>query len=162
MSSSFDYTLCYKGDYQQRRRCHELCTLELCPLSLSYWDYRPSLAANGLFLAIFALSLILFFIQAAWSKRFLGFTVAMVSGCLLEVLGYAGRIWAYSQPFEEVCSPHSDYMLPFPSQIHTIHTDCSTRLECLPHSDHLPHHRPCLPRGRDLLLPLAHRAHLRR
>jgi len=102
MSSTFNYEQCLKtGTYNQRKHCREQCTLDTCPLDLSYWDYRPSLAANSLFLAIFGLSLLLFIIQGAWSRKFLGFTIAMVSGCILEVLGYAGRIWSYYDPFEE-------------------------------------------------------------
>lgn len=73
-----------------------------CPLSLSYWAYRPSLAANSLFLAIFSLSLCLFLVQGVLSRRFLGFTIAMASGCALEILGYIGRVMSYYNPFEEV------------------------------------------------------------
>lgn len=95
--------VCLTGDYEQRRACRMACTLDTCPLDMSYWDYRPSVPANALFIAIFSLSLILFMGQGIWSKRFLGFTIAMVSGNILEVLGYAGRLWAYYQPFSEVC-----------------------------------------------------------
>ncbi|KAL8678272.1 MAG: hypothetical protein Q9186_005353 [Xanthomendoza sp. 1 TL-2023] len=76
-----------------------LCTLETCPVDESYYDYRPSLAANGAFLALFSLSLLAFLVQVTLSKRFIGFTIAMVSGCLLEVLGYIGRIM--HNPFGE-------------------------------------------------------------
>ncbi|KAF2085492.1 putative sphingoid long-chain base transporter RSB1 [Saccharata proteae CBS 121410] len=82
------------------------CTIDTCPLSLSYWAYRPSLAANGTFIGIFFLSLTLFICQGVLSKRFLGFTIAMVSGNILEVLGYAGRIWSWYNPFIE-----SDYLM---------------------------------------------------
>ncbi|KAL8702326.1 MAG: hypothetical protein Q9224_000028 [Gallowayella concinna] len=78
-----------------------LCTLETCPVDESYYDYRPSLAANGAFLALFSLSLLAFLVQVTLSKRFIGFTIAMVSGCLLEVLGYIGRIMSYHNPFGE-------------------------------------------------------------
>lgn len=87
----------YKADKDFR----EHCTLETCPLSLSYWAYRPSLAANSLFLAIFGLSTSLFLFQAVLSKRFLGFTIAMVSGCALEVIGYVGRVMSYYNPFNQ-------------------------------------------------------------
>lgn len=89
--------------YEARKNCREQCTLDTCPLSLSYWAYIPSLPANSIFLALFAISLITFLVQALLSKRFLGFTIAMLSGCILEVLGYAGRIMSHYNPFQEVC-----------------------------------------------------------
>ena len=109
---AFNYTECIRGNFTARRSCRDQCTLDTCPLNLSFWDYRPSIPANALFLALFALSTILFLVQGAWSRRFLGFTVAMLSGCILEVLGYAGRLWAYSQPFVEVRTTTNSF---FPS-----------------------------------------------
>ncbi|KAI4240149.1 MAG: hypothetical protein L6R40_005282 [Gallowayella cf. fulva] len=78
-----------------------LCTLDTCPIDDSYYNYRPSLAANGTFLALFSLSLLAFLVQVTLSKRFIGFTIAMVSGCVLEVIGYIGRIMSYHNPFGE-------------------------------------------------------------
>lgn len=87
--------------YQEWKDYREHCTLDTCPLDLSYWAYLPSLAANSTFLAIFAVSLVLFLFQGILSRRFLGFTIAMVSGNILEVLGYAGRVMSYYNPFKE-------------------------------------------------------------
>lgn len=87
--------------YQQIQDYRDNCTLSTCPLSDSYWAYRPSLPANSFFLALFALSLVVYLCQGIFSKRFLGFTIAMVSGDVLEVLGYAGRIMSYYNPFGE-------------------------------------------------------------
>ena len=81
------------------------CTLDTCPLSDSYFAYRPSLAANALFLALFAFSLICFILQVLLSRRFIGFTIALVSGCVLEVVGYAGRLMSWKNPFDQVASP---------------------------------------------------------
>ena len=78
------------------------CTLDTCPLSDSYYAYRPSLPANAVFLALFAFSLLCFLAQALLSRRFIGFTIALVSGCILEVVGYAGRIVSYINPFNQV------------------------------------------------------------
>ncbi|KAI9657413.1 MAG: hypothetical protein M1821_003095 [Bathelium mastoideum] len=77
------------------------CTLQTCPLSLSYWAYLPSLAANALFLALFGLSLALYLLQGILSRRFLGFTIAMLCGCTLEVLGYVGRLLSRHNPFDQ-------------------------------------------------------------
>lgn len=75
---------------------------ETCPLDLSFWAYLPSLAANGLFLALFSISFVVFFGQSILSKRFLGFTIAMLSGCALEIIGYVGRILSWYNPFSNV------------------------------------------------------------
>lgn len=78
------------------------CTLDTCPLSSSYYAYRPSLGANATFITLFSFSLVCFAIQGLLSRRFIGFTVALVCGCALEVIGYAGRILSYKNPFDEV------------------------------------------------------------
>jgi hypothetical protein len=94
--------LVLRDKYSDKKHYRDQCTLATCPLDLSYWAYIPSLPANALFLAIFALSLALFLVQAVLSRRFLGFTIAMVSGCILEVLGYIGRLMSRHNPFNEV------------------------------------------------------------
>ena len=78
------------------------CTLKTCPIQLSYYNYLPSLAANGTLLALFSFSLCCFIFQVGLSRRFIGFTIAMVSGCILEVLGYVGRIMSWYNPFDQV------------------------------------------------------------
>ena len=78
------------------------CTSDTCPISSSNFDYLPSLAANGIFLALFAVSLVCFLGQGVLSKKFIGFTVSMVSGCILEVLGYIGRLMAHHNPWAQV------------------------------------------------------------
>ena len=78
------------------------CTLDKCPLTDSYYYYRPSIAANALYLALFALALFLFILQVGLSRRFIGFTIAMVSGCILEVIGYVGRVQGWKNPFDQV------------------------------------------------------------
>ncbi|KAH7378265.1 RTA1 like protein-domain-containing protein [Pyrenochaeta sp. MPI-SDFR-AT-0127] len=66
----------------------DTCTYETCKLEWSYWGYRPSYTANIAFTGIVG-------------KRWLGFTIAMVSGCALEVIGYVGRVLAYNDLFHE-------------------------------------------------------------
>jgi hypothetical protein len=97
------FTLASRSDYQDKKNFRDQCTLDTCPLSLSYWGYRPSLAANAFFLALFALSTLLFIGQAVFSRRFVGFSIAMICGCALEVVGYVGRVQSYFNPFGEVC-----------------------------------------------------------
>ncbi|KAF2113959.1 RTA1 like protein-domain-containing protein [Lophiotrema nucula] len=94
-------TLESRSNYNANKNFRDQCTLATCPLSLSYWGYLPSLGANAFFLALFAISTILFVGQGVLSRRFLGFTFAMVSGCALEVIGYVGRTMAHHNPFGE-------------------------------------------------------------
>ena len=75
-----------------------LCTLSTCPESYATLRYVPSLAANAFFLAWFAT---LFVIQTAIGvrKRTWSFFVAMIGGCILEVVGYVGRIMMHNNIF---------------------------------------------------------------
>jgi hypothetical protein len=93
---------CLSQNFTLRLDCRLHCTINTCPLDWSYWAYRPSLPANLLFIALFSLSLLAYSTQAIVTRRFVGFSIAMVSGSILEVLGYGGRIWAYYKPFEQV------------------------------------------------------------
>jgi len=92
---------CLSRNFTLRFDCRLHCTIETCPLDWSYWAYRPSLPANLLFVIMFGLSLVAYSTQAIVTRRFVGFSIAMISGSVLEVLGYGGRVWAYYQPFQE-------------------------------------------------------------
>jgi hypothetical protein len=74
------------------------CTLDLCPVSSSALTYRLSLAANGIFIGLFAVTMIIHIVQGIHWKMW-GFMVAMVIGCIDEILGYSGRIMLYYNPF---------------------------------------------------------------
>lgn len=78
------------------------CTVEFCGLDWSYWGYVPSLPINAAFTAVFAISMVSYLIQGALCKRWLGFTIAMICGCALEVVGYIGRMLAHNDIFSEV------------------------------------------------------------
>ncbi|TVY44651.1 Sphingoid long-chain base transporter [Lachnellula subtilissima] len=77
------------------------CTLDTCPISSSYYFYRVSLAANATFLALFAVSFIGFVVTFAVTRRALAFTVAMLIGVILEVIGYVGRIESNKNQWQE-------------------------------------------------------------
>lgn len=75
------------------------CTLELCPVEWSVFQYQPSIAANATFIAIFGLLMAIHVVQGAWYKTW-GYMACMVSGCVLEIVGYVGRIMLHSNPFD--------------------------------------------------------------
>lgn len=81
------------------------CTLETCDIELSMYKYRPSLVANVIFAAIFGISAIIYGAQGFQSRKFLGFTVAMVLGCIAEAIGYVGRALMWKNPFDDVSIP---------------------------------------------------------
>jgi hypothetical protein len=75
------------------------CTLDLCPVEYSVFEYIPSLAANSTFLVLFAISGFIHIYQGIRSKQWF-FMFAAIFGCLTEVIGYAGRIELHKNPFD--------------------------------------------------------------
>ncbi|KAE8357495.1 parasitic phase-specific protein PSP-1 [Aspergillus caelatus] len=75
------------------------CTLELCPLEASILQYQPSTAATAVAIAIFGLSLILNIGQGVYHQTW-AFMACLVSGCILEIAGYIGRIIINGNPFD--------------------------------------------------------------
>ena len=99
---------CYSVNLDTRRKCLDSCTVATCPLAQSYWGYVPSFIPNILFLVLFGLSTLAFTLQIFLSKRYLLFSIVMISGGILDVIGYAARIWARNHLWTEVCeSPNS-------------------------------------------------------
>ncbi|KAF9871076.1 parasitic phase-specific protein psp-1 [Colletotrichum karsti] len=74
------------------------CTLELCPLQSSLLRYQPSVPANGTFIAFFALAMIIHAILGFRSRTW-GFMASMIGGCLVEIVGYVGRLILHDNPF---------------------------------------------------------------
>jgi hypothetical protein len=75
------------------------CTVETCPLSCAQIDYVPVLAGNAVYAAAFGLLLVAQLWLGIRYKTW-GFTVGMVAGLLIEVIGYAGRIMLHDNPFD--------------------------------------------------------------
>ena len=74
------------------------CTLAQCPISWSVYKYRPSLVANITFLALYFVALVVHVLLGVrW--RTPGFAGFMSLGCIVEIVGYVGRILLYMNPF---------------------------------------------------------------
>jgi hypothetical protein len=74
----------------------------ICVNVPSFYNYRLSLPANAVFLALFSVSFVGFVaVLAATRGRGLGFTIAMLLGLLCEIIGYAGRVMSYSNQWAE-------------------------------------------------------------
>lgn len=74
------------------------CTLDVCDISFTVYKYRPSLPANAILIALFGLAMILHIAQGIRWRTWV-FLVAMVWGCISEMLGYGGRIMLWNNPF---------------------------------------------------------------
>jgi len=76
-----------------------LCTYATCPVSIfGQIHYIPSLAGNALYLAIFALCLLVQ-IGLGFRYRTCGFLVAMIGGIGLEIVGYTARVELHIDDF---------------------------------------------------------------
>lgn len=74
------------------------CTLSLCPIEMSVYKYRPSLAANGTFIALYSIAMAVhIFLGIHWKSWF--YMIMMIFGCLIEIVGYIGRIILYNNPW---------------------------------------------------------------
>ena len=74
------------------------CTLDLCPVDWSVLSYRPSRAVNGTFIGLFFVAMIGHVIQGIYWQTW-SFMSCMAVGCIDEIVGYAGRIMLYYNPF---------------------------------------------------------------
>ncbi|KAH7200149.1 RTA1 like protein-domain-containing protein [Fusarium oxysporum] len=75
------------------------CTLELCPLESSILRYQPNVPANAIFIGVFGLSMALHIFQGIKMKTW-GFMASMMAGCILEIIGYVGRLIIHDNPFD--------------------------------------------------------------
>ncbi|EHY57193.1 hypothetical protein HRR83_002687 [Exophiala dermatitidis] len=74
------------------------CTISACPVEISVYGYRPSLAASGTLIALYAIC-IFFQLFLGWRYKAWGFMAAMALGCIDEILGYVGRILLWQNPW---------------------------------------------------------------
>ncbi|KAI0455384.1 parasitic phase-specific protein PSP-1 [Xylaria acuta] len=74
------------------------CTLELCPIEYSIFQYQPSLAAN---IAFIVLHFVLMLIHLGLGLR-LGnwwFSGGTIAGCVSNIIGYGARVLLWQNPF---------------------------------------------------------------
>ncbi|KAF7552550.1 hypothetical protein G7Z17_g4242 [Cylindrodendrum hubeiense] len=74
------------------------CTLDLCPIEWSVYKYQPNLAANIIFIVIYAIAMgVHVYLGFRW--RAWWYMVFMMLGCIVEIIGYIGRILMHYNPF---------------------------------------------------------------
>jgi hypothetical protein len=74
------------------------CTLALCPVEWSVYQYRPSLAANITFIVLYAIAMGTHLVLGIKWKQWFYMSFMMI-GCLFEIIGYIGRIIMHNNPF---------------------------------------------------------------
>lgn len=80
----------------------ENCTLTpgptYCPPSVGVYEYRPSLAANTVFIALFFIAMVIHLALGIRYKTW-AFLFAIFWGCVSELIGYGGRVMLWENPF---------------------------------------------------------------
>ncbi|KAM0279913.1 hypothetical protein ACHAQH_004354 [Verticillium albo-atrum] len=74
------------------------CTLDLCPIEWTVYQYRPILGVSIMFIALYSLALLVH-VYLGFRWRTWWFASFMAAGCLAEVVGYIGRVLLYSNPW---------------------------------------------------------------
>jgi hypothetical protein len=75
------------------------CTLSACPLDQSIYQYRPSIPFSAIAIALYIITGVAQLYLGIRYRKW-GFMAAMLIGCILEILGYAGRIMLYNDPWD--------------------------------------------------------------
>ncbi|KAJ5877959.1 RTA1 domain protein [Penicillium solitum] len=77
------------------------CTLDTCPLSMARLTYIPSLYVNSAFSGVFILYMVIQLVQF-FLYRTSGYSIGMLIGLALEILGYGARIAMHFNPFKKI------------------------------------------------------------
>ncbi|KAI0188852.1 RTA1-domain-containing protein [Astrocystis sublimbata] len=75
------------------------CTLNTCSISQSYYGYRPNLGIDVFFSIVYAVVVAYCLFLAIHKKKHLAYTISVLIGALLELTGFAARIYGYVYPF---------------------------------------------------------------
>ena len=94
----------------------ENCTLAICPVDASVLEYRPNLAGNSIFIALFGITFILHALQGIKWRTWTYMSVVLC-GCTAEMIGYGGRIILHNDPFS---FPGFLIQISPSSRLHTI------------------------------------------
>ena len=133
------------------------CTLDTCPIEWSMYEYRPSLAANATLLALFAvIGVVHAYLGFRWKSW--GFMVGMILGSLSGIVGYAGRIMLWDNPwtfegFMIQIGRSQSFSLSVSSPLHLCCRTLYGNLALTKCENSLPHHRTRLLHGFHLRYP---------
>ncbi|KAI0022848.1 RTA1-domain-containing protein [Xylariomycetidae sp. FL0641] len=75
------------------------CTLSTCDVSTSRYGYRPNLGLDVFFAAVYGLAILFCLAVSLWKRRWIGYSVSVGLGSVLELTGYVARIQGYHDPW---------------------------------------------------------------
>lgn len=78
------------------------CTLDTCSVSDSFWGYRPNLGIDIFFAIVYAAVIVHCLFLAISRRVWLGYTISVLLGALLELIGFIFRIYGYFDPFVRI------------------------------------------------------------
>jgi hypothetical protein len=76
------------------------CTVSTCPIEYSIYGYRPQLPFSITLIALYSICLLVQVFLGIRYKKW-GFMIAMILGCVDEILGYVGRILYWINPWDQ-------------------------------------------------------------
>jgi hypothetical protein len=88
----------YSNPYDITYGPDENCTLSTCDVRTSLYQYQPSLPSNTIFVVLFGIALVIHVAQGLRWKTW-AFMIAMLLGCIAEMVGYGGRLLMHDNPF---------------------------------------------------------------
>jgi hypothetical protein len=94
---------CLSGTKAERKACRDACTVDTCPLILSFWNYRPNVPLNAAFAGLFGVFTIGVLLLGIYARKFRSYTAVLFVGELMEVFGFVARVYAQAYPFSDVC-----------------------------------------------------------
>ncbi|KAI0508855.1 RTA1 like protein-domain-containing protein [Xylaria bambusicola] len=78
------------------------CSLGTCPLSASYYGYRPNLGIDIFFSIVYVAVIAHCLFVAIVKRKWLSYTISILLGALLELIGYVLRSHGYFHPFVRI------------------------------------------------------------
>ncbi|KAI0908300.1 RTA1-domain-containing protein [Ustulina deusta] len=80
----------------------EDCTLDTCSVSESFYGYRPNLGIDIFFTIVYVAVIGHCLFIVIHKRKWLGYTISVLLGALLEFVGFVLRVYGYAQPFVRI------------------------------------------------------------
>ncbi|KAI0450074.1 RTA1-domain-containing protein [Xylaria acuta] len=78
------------------------CTLDTCSISQSYYGYRPNLGIDIFFSIVYVVIVAYCLFVAIVKRKWLSYTISVLLGALLELIGFLSRVYGYAHPFVRI------------------------------------------------------------
>ncbi|KIW00636.1 uncharacterized protein PV09_07830 [Verruconis gallopava] len=100
-SNFYEAIRCLQGTKAERTACRNACTVDTCPLILSFWNYLPDVPLNSAFAGLFGIYTITVLLLGIYVRKFRTYTAVIFVGELMEVFGFVARVYAHAYPFSD-------------------------------------------------------------